>query len=80
MQLLRLGVWNGWAHWKSHNLWDVKDVEEIKGRAKNLVLKATKETFRVEDEETTYIAKRVLKALRKSRALPRIGESCKHYK
>lgn len=38
---------------------------------KNLVLKATKETPNVEDEGTSYIAKRFIKALKKSRAIPR---------
>lgn len=47
---------------------------------KNLVLKETKETISTKDEEITYITKRVLKALRKSGALPRRGESSKQMK
>lgn len=45
---------------------------------KNLVLKATNETTSVEDEETTYIANKVFKALRKLGALLRRGESSRH--
>lgn len=45
---------------------------------KNLVLKATKENPRAEDEETTYIVKRVIKALRKSGDLSRKGKSSRH--
>lgn len=45
---------------------------------KNLVPKATKETTSAEDEETAYITKQALKALRKSGALCRRGESSRH--
>lgn len=44
---------------------------------KDLVLKASKEFIRVEDKETTYIAKKVLKALRKSGALTKREDSNK---
>lgn len=47
---------------------------------KNLVLKDAKDTSYDEDEETTYIAKRVLKALRKLGAISTRGESNKLFK
>ncbi|XP_047256096.1 glycine, alanine and asparagine-rich protein-like [Capsicum annuum] len=45
---------------------------------KNLVLKATNETLSTEDEETAYIAKRVIKALKKFGAIPKKGEFSKY--
>lgn len=56
----------------------LKNFEKLKVEPKaekNLVLKATKETTTDENKETVSIVKRVLKALIKSRALPKGGDT-----
>lgn len=52
---------------KTYEIMKIQD--KSKGELKienNLVLKETKKSIKVEDDETSYISKQVLKALRKS--------------
>lgn len=64
---------------KTYEIMNLQDKSKGENKMeKNLILKKTKETTSAEDKKTTYIAKWVLKALRKLGALPRRGESSRH--